>query len=226
MKALAVDSAARCMTVSARNGDYTATLSLDIGQKQSQELLPSIDFVLSKAGLEPRELDYAAVCSGPGTFTGLRLSFSALKAITLAYGTPVYGIPSLDVYAYPFSRFDGLVVSVIAAKKNQFFASVHENGSETVPAEDTTAEKIIQKIGKTERNILTVGPDAAAFAEILKSTKPSLSVVSCPFQPTPTDTLFALAEKMMENKTEPLKDYDGPVYMRKSEAEIVRESSF
>ena len=52
MKALAIDSASGCMTVSAKNDDITTSLSLDIGPKQSQELLPAIDFVLKKVDLK------------------------------------------------------------------------------------------------------------------------------------------------------------------------------
>ena len=35
-----------------------------------------------------------------------------------------------------------------------------------------------------------------------------------------TDSLFALAEKKITAKLPPLKDFDGPVYLRASEAEI------
>ena len=57
MKALAIDSASGCMTVSAKNDDITTSLSLDIGPKQSQELLPAIDFVLKKVDLKINKED-------------------------------------------------------------------------------------------------------------------------------------------------------------------------
>ena len=80
MNALAVDSAASRMVIAAKKDDDVATLSLDIAMKQSEKILPAIDFVLSEVGLTPADLDYTAICKGPGTFTGLRLGFSALKA--------------------------------------------------------------------------------------------------------------------------------------------------
>ena len=83
MKALCVDSASSRMTVSAKNEEDCVSLTLDIGPSQSQELLPAIDYVLNKTGLKPQDLDYMALCKGPGTFTGLRLAFAALKAIAL-----------------------------------------------------------------------------------------------------------------------------------------------
>lgn len=223
MKALVIDAAASCMTIAAKNDDIKATLSLDMGQKQSQKLLPAIDYVLSQVELKSLELDYTALTSGPGTFTGLRLAFSALKAIELAGNIPVYGVPTLNCYAEPYKTFDGLVVSVIDAKKDQFFAAVFENGNSVMEASDTSAETVAKKLDANKK-ILLCGPDAAIFAEELKKINSSFNLVVYGSSPFPTESLFSIAEKMMEEKKEPLADYDGPVYLRKSEAEIKLES--
>ena len=153
MKSLVIDAAASCITIAAKNDEFKASLSLDLGQKQSQKLLPAIDYVLSQLELKPADFDYTALTSGPGTFTGLRLAFSALKAIELAANVPVYAVPTLDVYSYPFKNFDGLVVSVIDAKKDQFFASIYENGIQIMEAADTTAEFVASKLSKEKKLI-------------------------------------------------------------------------
>ena len=223
MKALVIDAAASCMHIAAKNDDFKASLSLDLGQKQSQKLLPSIDYILSQLELKASELDYTALTSGPGTFTGLRLAFSALKAIELAHNVPVYGIPSLEAYAFPFQAFDGTVVSVIDAKKDRFFAAIYENGRQICEAEDTTAESVAAKLDKSKK-ILLCGPDAAVFSEELKKIDSSLKLTVFDSQPVPTESLFTIAESMIEQKIEPLADYDGPVYIRKSEAESKLES--
>lgn len=222
MKSLAIDAASGCMVVAAKNDEKKASLALDLGQKQSQKILPAIDYVLSEVGLEAGDLDYTALCSGPGTFTGLRLAFSALKAIELAGNVPIYGVPSLASYAFPFKEFEGSVVSVIDAKKDQFFAAIYENGKEISRAEDTSAEKIAEKLDKSKK-ILLAGPDAKIFSEELKKVAPELKTAFPPYQPLSTDSIFELAEEMIEEKREPLQDYDGPVYLRKSEAEIKLE---
>lgn len=229
MKSLVIDAASNCMTVSAKNDTNKATLSLDMGQKQSQKLLPSIDFVLSQLELSPKDLDYLALTSGPGTFTGLRLAFSALKAISLAFNLPIYGVPTLDAFAHPYSAFEGLVVSVIDAKKDQFFAAIYEKGSRVIEAADTNVETVANalsdKTKESNKKILLCGPDAKIFFEELKKINPALNLVTYKSEPLPTDSLFEITETMIDEKKAPLTDYEGPVYLRKSEAEIKRENS-
>ena len=50
MKALAIDSAVSKMTIAAKNDDKFVTLTLDIGMRQSEKILPAIDYVLKEIG--------------------------------------------------------------------------------------------------------------------------------------------------------------------------------
>ena len=222
MKALAIDSAATCMVIAAKNDDDKATLSLDISMKQSEKILPAIDFVLQETGLSPADLDYTAISKGPGTFTGLRLGFSALKALSLSHNIPLYGIPTMDAYAYPYADFGGAVVSVIDAKKDQFFAAIYRGGKECMEPKDTNTEEVLKNLD-AEESVLIVGQNADVFAEILRSLAPTLDIRCFKFQLPATDALFSLAEEKIAKKEAPLEDYDGPEYMRKSEAEIALE---
>ncbi len=222
MKALAIDSAATCMVIAAKNDDDKATLSLDISMKQSEKILPAIDFVLQETGLSPADLDYTAISKGPGTFTGLRLGFSALKALSLSHNIPLYGIPTMDAYAYPYADFGGAVISVIDAKKDQFFAAIYRGGKECMEPKDTNTEEVLKNLD-AEESVLIVGQNADVFAEMLRSLAPTLDIRCFKFQLPATDALFSLAEEKIAKKEAPLEDYDGPEYMRKSEAEIALE---
>lgn len=223
MKALAVDCAASKITISAKNDDNKATLILDIGPKQSQELLPAIDFVLSKASLKPCDLDYITICKGPGTFTGLRLAFSAVKAISLAFGTDIYAIPTLDCYAYALKDIKAQVVATIDAKKEQFFATVYKDGNKVMDSKDTSIEEVIAHLDKNYPVICT-GPDCKLFAAQLKDKCPSLTISTLVSDCVSSDCLYEMAEDMIAKKIEPLKDFEGPEYLRKSEAELALEN--
>ena len=219
MKALAVDSASSSMVICAKDGEDKVSVTLDIGPKQSQELLPAVDYVLNKLSLKASDLNYMTLCRGPGTFTGLRLAFAALKAIELSFNIPVYGVSTLECYSHPYRSFDGQVVSTIDAKKNQFFAAIYEKGQIKMTEQDTDIKTVLSNLDKNKK-VLCTGPDAKIFTELLKKECPDLDVIYFSSPSDPALSLFEIAEKMIEEKKEPLKDYEGPEYLRKSEAEL------
>ena len=225
MKALAVDSASPKITFVAINEYKRCELSLDIGMHQSEMILPSIENVLANVDLSPADLDFTALCLGPGTFTGLRLAFAALKALTIANNTPIYAIPSLEAYAFPYGAWKGAVVSVIDAKKDRFYASIFRNGKENTDPMDAEVNEIV-KFLDPEENILVVGPDADLFVENAHSIKPELALNSFGIITSNCgNSLIELGYKKFVNKEVPLQDIDGPIYIRPSEAELSKKTN-
>lgn len=218
MKALAIDSAVTRLSIAAKNDDKTVSAVYDIGMKQSETILPAIDYVLSKAGFAPAELDYTVLCAGPGSFTGLRLAFAALKAVEHAENIPLYGIPTLEAYAQPYRKLPFPVVSVVDAKKDKFYAAVYDGGQELLPAGDYEIARITDVL-KDKKELIICGPDAEMFSERTAEFINTGKVYVMPFTEVTTDALFALAEQRMSQNISPLKDFDGPVYLRASEAE-------
>lgn len=246
MKALALDTAISCIQIAAKNDDYLASLTLDIGMRQSEKLLPAIDYVLKQADLTPGDLDYTVLTQGPGSFTGLRLGFAALKAIELFGGTkaadenssqaqkaggrskiPLYGINSLDTYAWPFMDFDGIVLPIIDAHKDKFYAKAFLNGTEILPCDDwdlrVLEEKLLQdqKLAAKE-TILVCGLEAKTFVDACKENGlfKGKKIIAQRGRAISLESLFALAEEKISKGLSPLADYDGPQYFRASEAEL------
>ncbi len=219
MKALAIDSSTNCISFAARNDDKYATVSLDIGMRQSEKLLITIQYVLSQVELEPSELDFTVLCEGPGSFTGLRLGYAALKALELAHNVPVFAIPTLQAIAHPYSSWKGGVLAVIDAKKSRFYASVYRNGDMTVEPIDASPEDILNLLDK-EESVLVVGVDAELFVEKAHAIRAEQDLrLFLPINKNITLTLLELGAKKFSNNDDAIKDYDGPLYIRKSEAE-------
>lgn len=150
MKMLAIDTATTKFTVAAKDGERTVSTTYNVGMKQSEILLPAINSVLGQLGITASELDAMAVSSGPGSFTGLRLSFAACKALSLANGTPLYPISTLKAYAYQYMHTDFYILPVIDAKQNKFFTSGYKNGKEIFPEGDYTLEEIFDELKKLQ----------------------------------------------------------------------------
>ena len=66
--------------------------------RQASELLPHLLVLLARAGRELAGARAIAIGIGPGSFTGLRVSMSLAKGLSLALGVPVVGVPSLDAW--------------------------------------------------------------------------------------------------------------------------------
>lgn len=181
MKIIAIDTATSKFTVAAKDGERTVSTTYNVGMKQSEILLPAIDSVLGQIGITASELDAMAVSSGPGSFTGLRLSFAACKALSLANRTPLYPISTLKAHAYQYMQghTDFYILPVIDAKQNKFFASCYKNGKEIFPEGDYTLEEIFDKLQKLQAQqkkccdknskIIICGPDAELFNERAKN---------------------------------------------------------
>ena len=226
MKALVIDCACSRMTVAAKNEDKTFTAIYDIGMNQSETLVPAIDSALEKAGLAKNELDYTALTIGPGSFTGLRLGISALKAIECAFGTPIYGISSLEAYAYAYKEFDLPVLACIDANKDRFFAGLYTKGVSIIADGDYDIPFLSQKLKDTPKIILAgFEKDTTRLKTLLSAALPSLEIITPSITTVTTEALFALAENKKTAGIPPLQEYDGPVYLRASEAEIKLSTS-
>lgn len=218
MKALAIDSATTRISISAINATVKAAVMLQAEMKQSEKLVPAIDYVLGEVNLTPKDLDFTVTSSGPGSFTNLRLGMSALKAIQLATGCPLYTVPTLRAYAYPFTDFSGTVVPVIDAKKERFYVSIYRNGTQSLEDSDLSPLDALSYIDP-EETILITGDDAPLFCEKILAERPTQRYRVFKGSLCVADSLLCIGEKLFLQKEPSAADYDGPVYIRKSEAE-------
>lgn len=64
-------------------------VELPDGGKHSESLLPSLQSALAAARLDLKQVDRYLTCTGPGSFTGLRIAFAGLKAFHLVNQVPI-----------------------------------------------------------------------------------------------------------------------------------------
>lgn len=219
MNILSLDCAVTRISLAVKTEAKFLSATYDIGMRQSEILVPSIDELLKKAELSPSELNATALTIGPGSFTGLRLGISALKAIELAYGAPVYGISSLEAYAYPYTKFGCPVLSCIDANKDKFYCRISEGEKILLEDGDYELETIIEK-AKALDNLLICGLDAEKLSDLLKKSLPEKKYLLPATGAMTAESLISITENMIASGKPALQDYDGPVYLRASEAEL------
>ena len=223
MNILVLDCAVTKLSIAVKTEDKFISQTYDIGMRQSEILVPTIDEILSKAGITAADLNYSALTIGPGSFTGLRLGISALKAIELAYNVPVYGISSLTIYSYAYKDLGLPILTCIDANKDKFYACLSDQNSLILEEGDYEVEEIISKLNGLSK-VLVAGPDAQKLADIIKENKNDIEVLTTKASAMTTEALVAITEDKISKGEATLKDFDGPVYLRASEAELALKS--
>jgi len=221
MNILALDAAAKSLSVALGMGDKNEETFLveTSGPCRHAELaVKAIDTAFGLAGLEKNALDAALVMEGPGSFTGLRIAYSAAKALSLSLGIRCAACPTLDVLAWPHRRWGGLVAPLLDAGGNsgktgaRFFTALYRGGKRLTPYMDDFAVKITHIIEETLLNsqthepVLLTGPAAPFFGgDFLVSPDyhagHSLDLLR-----------FALETGVLEKERAPL---SAPLYIRK-----------
>jgi tRNA threonylcarbamoyladenosine biosynthesis protein TsaB len=200
-------------------------LEIDAGQKHSEILMDGIDELMQRAGLSPEDLEGVVCMEGPGSFTGLRIGFAAAKGLALALGIPMGAVPTLDCMAAPLSPWPGIVLPAMDAKKHAFFTALYREGERISDYMDidvsSVAAKINEACGKGQKiPLLLTGPDA----DILKKELCPMTEVRICLDPGYRRgrgrELLEIAQKCLIIKKEGEFVFGGPLYLRKSDAEL------
>ena len=105
----------------------------------SSWLIPAAEQSLRNAGLVLRNVDLFAVTTGPGSFTGLRVGLTAVKAWAELLGKRIVGVSRLEVMARMAGEKRGYVAASFDAQRGQAFCGLYrlgeEQGSELVEQE-------------------------------------------------------------------------------------------
>jgi len=206
-----------CITASGPNGKVTCSVTTE--KQHAENLVAVIDKTINLAGFTPIKTELVVCAEGPGSFTGLRLGWSSAKAIQLASSCPLIAVPPLACYADGFISWPGVVISVLDAKKLRFYVQLFRKGTAITAALDIQETDVIQYIDRTER-ILVTGPDAVLFSERLLLSCADLDVTTIP---SGVDGISSIMTKFAENEFSGYNiktlDHDGPIYVRKSDAE-------
>jgi tRNA threonylcarbamoyladenosine biosynthesis protein TsaB len=127
---LAIDtSEARGCVAVLREGLVAATRAHRNSFDYSAWLLPAVESALGEASTKMESLDLLAVCTGPGSFTGLRVGLTAVKAWAEVYGKPVVGVSRLEAIARLQPIASPFLVASYDAQRGQLFAALYRNAN-------------------------------------------------------------------------------------------------
>jgi tRNA threonylcarbamoyladenosine biosynthesis protein TsaB len=135
-------------------------------------LLRAVDGVLAEAGLRIEEVELIGVATGPGSFTGLRVGLTTVKAWAEVYGTKVVGVSRLETVARSAAEraVGEFVAASYDAQRGHVFGALFRKGTgleriglEVVVAPEEFVELVNREAGNAAVGWVSLDP------ELLKS---------------------------------------------------------
>jgi tRNA threonylcarbamoyladenosine biosynthesis protein TsaB len=129
MLIFSVDTSSRqgSMALATASADSFAVLEVVplAGGTYSASLIPQLAALLLRHERQKHELEAFTVVSGPGSFTGLRVGLSTVKALAEVMHRPIAAISMLEAVAAQCSHA-GLVIAALDAGRKEVYAGEYE----------------------------------------------------------------------------------------------------
>ncbi len=121
---LTIDTSSDYLSLAISNNQHIFNFQEKVGNRQSQEILPQINNLLTQANLTPNNINKIAYNQGSGTFTGLRIGLSI--ALGLAYSSKSKLIPvsTFAMYAQSSKINQYPILVVLDARLNQIYVAL------------------------------------------------------------------------------------------------------
>jgi tRNA threonylcarbamoyladenosine biosynthesis protein TsaB len=113
------------------NARLLGEINAEIPGSHSSKLLRAVDYLLRGNGLKIEDMAGFAAAAGPGSFTGIRIGLSTIKAFAFASGKQVAPVSTLAALALKLKESPSRLISpLVDAKKGEIYAALFESAGE------------------------------------------------------------------------------------------------
>lgn len=146
----------------------------------SQKLLPAVDSVFVEASLGAGDVGIFAVVTGPGSFTGLRVSLACVRG--LADERPCFGALATDVAAWAARGRGKRVLAITDLFHGEVFGSVHdEDGALISGREAGDLETVLTALrGFLTSDVIAVGSAAVKHRAVIAAAIQGVEIQESP----------------------------------------------
>lgn len=233
---LGIDTSGREGSLAVAEGDASSFEVLEFrplaGGTYSAKLIPELASALAARSLRTHDIDLFAVCTGPGSFTGLRVGIAAVKGLAEVTQRPITAVTMLEAIAINARRAqvqgDGRgstarVITALDAQRNEVFAGEYDfshaakldSGPEKITESLATVADFSTWLSARVPVPTTFTPDAKIEEAVCKAGSPAQHIA----RPA-ADTIARIGlQRFLAGKTVPAIELDAD-YIRRSDAEI------
>jgi tRNA threonylcarbamoyladenosine biosynthesis protein TsaB len=193
----------------------------------SSWLLPAVTRALTAADVSLPDIELYAVAAGPGSFTGVRVGLTTVKAWSEVYGCPIAAVSRLEAVAVESTGSSPYVAAFIDARRNQIFAALYRRQAvlfdriddEMVIAPDKFLDWCTAKAGPGNIDWVSTDPDCLTQSTAWPSPRAlneTVQRIATPLAPRIGQIGYRLA---CQNRLTEALSLDAN-YVRRSDAEV------
>ncbi len=148
MYTLAFDTTAACCSIALlKDNKISRTFKQEMDFGQAEVLLPEISNILNRERITFNDLNLVVVCTGPGSFTGVRSSISAARTFSLSReNLTVTGVSAFEAYVHSLEADEIADINavIIETKREDFYFQLY----------DASFHKITEPSADSRENII------------------------------------------------------------------------
>ena len=124
---LSIDTASDWASIAVSDeGRLSGEMTWRCERQHSVQLLPAVEGLLARLGVDKGDLRAVFVCTGPGGYAGLRVGVSTAKGLAFALGLSIAGVGRLETEAYQFVDCGRPVCAVHRAGRGEVAWAVYQ----------------------------------------------------------------------------------------------------
>lgn len=230
MKILSIETASNnCSVALLEDTTVIKELSICDENTHSQKLMPLISQIMEQTNLTLKDIDLFACDKGPGSFTGIRIGISTIKAFSDTFSKPILGISSLEALTHNITS-EGYICSLVDAKHDNVYCSLSEYKQHTYTKIQNDSFENIYDLAKNLKKynnfIFFVGNGSIVYQDVLKSELKEKAVIIDDPSLHITNAIHIGRVAFSKFLANPDQDYSSiePLYLKKSSAEIELEA--
>lgn len=225
MKVLGIDTSTMATSISVvEDNKLICEYTINTKKTHSQKLMPMIENMMQMSDLSVKDIDMIAICIGPGSFTGLRISMATAKAIAHVRNLPIIAVNSLEILAANMNLCNKKICSILDAQRSQVYTAKYKfDGNELIEIANIDVveiEDLLKDLSDTDEEWILVGEAVYKYEDMIKDIE-NIKIPAPSHNVTKASSLCSLAiDKYNKN----IDIYDcytiNPMYIRKSQAEV------
>ncbi len=211
MYTLAFDTTAGgCYIALLKDDKISRTFEQDMDYGQAEVLMPEIANILNKERIDFKDINLVVVCTGPGSFTGVRSSVSAARTFSIAdEKLAVTGVSAFEAYIRSLEpeEIAELNAVIIETKRDDFYYQIFDSSLHKVTESGADSrENIISQL--RQKKISLIGDGVERFLN--QPTGLSLHAIRMERHLSIEHLAWSGLKKFLDKKL----DFPKPLYLR------------